>query len=126
MKSNFSKIPNGRWMTAARALEANNYCAASAAREIGWSAQQVYDVIHRMKKRGILTKEKKSSSYISTQLRTGGLRLGKVSELSKDYDADFQIWLVKQVPTEATLADLLLSMAYDIWLDETEVRHAAE
>jgi len=120
MKIDFDKITNDRWIKVARALEANGYCATAAASALGWHRQQIYDVVHRLKRHGLIQKDVIVSGYLGTQARTGGLRLGKITEVSREYDLAFQRWLVKQVPEEASLADLLLSMAYDVYMDEVE------
>jgi len=114
----FSMITYDRWRACAEALEAHGN-ATDAAAALGWKRQQVYDVIHRMKKAGIIEQTAPyACSYASSQQRAGTLRAGRILEAAQAYDRDFQRWLVGQIPEGGTLAELLMAVAFDAYLDE--------
>jgi len=121
----FNLIRRRRWRECAEALEAHGN-ATDAATALGWKRQQVYDVIHRMKKAGIIEQTAPyTCSYASSQQRAGTLRAGRILEAAQAYDRDFQRWLVGQIPEGGTLAELLMAMAFDAYIEEESQKEAA-
>ena len=119
MKIYIDKITRPEWRAVAEALIRNDGNTAKSAKDLNVRKRYIYEVKHRMRKRGLMSPANRRG-YIATLKRRGQLRMGQLMLSIRPYDAGFQRWVADQTPEKAAVCDTLLSIAYDTYLDEVE------
>lgn len=124
MKIDLDAIERPEWRAVAEALIRNDGDTVKSARELNVRRGYIYDIKFKLRKRGWLTGAKRQG-YISTMVRDEVLRMGHLLRHIRLYDTEFQKWIADQTPEGGAVCDTLLSIAYDVWLEEKDRKDAA-
>jgi hypothetical protein len=119
MRIDIDKITRPRWRQIAEALLRNDGDTAKTASELSLRRSYIYEVKYKLRQRGLMTGANRQG-YISTMVRDQVLRMGHLLRHIRLYDTEFQEWVADQTPEGGAVCDTLLSIAYDVWLDEKE------
>ena len=124
MKIDIDQITRPEWRAVAEALIRNDGDTVKSARELNVRRGYIYDVKCKLRKRGWMTGVNRQG-YIATMVRDKHLHMGQLMRSIRLYDLGFQKWVADQTPQGGAVCDTLLSIAYDVWLEEKDRKDAA-
>jgi len=124
MRIDIDQITRPEWRAVAEALIRNDGDTVKSAKELNVRRGYIYDVKCKLRKRGWMTGAYRQG-YISTMVRDEVLRMGHLLRHIRLYDTEFQKWVADQTPQGGAVCDTLLSIAYDVWLEEKDRKDAA-
>ena len=124
MKIDINKITRPKWRQVAEALLRNDGDTAKTASELGLRRSYIYEIKYKLRQRGLMSGPSREG-YIATLVRDNAVVMGHLLRSVRLYDKDFQRWIATQTPEGGAVCDTLLSIAYDVWLDEKDQQEAA-
>lgn len=114
------------WLNILECLKRHNWQYEPARQELGITSSYLSNTLHNMRRAGVIS-GRPTCGLIAEHIRSSQIRMGDYRTDIKFYDIGFQRWLLGQIPPgkEVSLLNVLLSTAYDAYLDEIEQKDAA-